>query len=823
MLEDRLAPAGLLNGDFAISNPSDPNYGWTTKGNATISHGQGILNEGTTVQTEFSQSFTIAPGTTALRFTIVASDLASNGPNNPPDAVEAALLNTSTNQPLVGPATGLANSDAFLNIQQDGHTYYAPQVTVPGAGASGTVASIGYPELITVDLSSVPANTQATLFFDLIGFPPASSSVRITSVMALQGVGPPPVSFTLDSATDSGIKGDDLTNFNPVNLVGATEPNQTVMLAIGSDGFTDGTTTADASGHFSFTGVHLAEGANLVRVQATNAQGSTTASQTITIDTQPPTGTLVTPTPGTATNSDLGYVDIQWASHGAAVIDPTTYGTGNVTIAGVTIQQVQDLGNNLERYLYNLNVNTLPLGKVNVVLVGGQVADTAANVNAQTTQSFTLVAPTILFPIANAQSVTTAQETAHAIRLTGSDPNTPPLSLTFAVTANPAHGTLSGAAPDLTYTPAAGYFGPDSFQFKVSNGSLASSPATISIAVVGRPSGIAQSVSTAQGIALPITLTGTDPNTPPVALSFQVTVSPAHGTLSGTAPNVTYTPAAGYSGPDSFQFTVGNGVAASVPATISISVTSTTGTQPPVSVDDFYTTVQNRPLVAAAPGVLANDNGFGALLTADLVAGPAHGSLVFHADGSFVYTTAANYNGSDTFTYASAAGALEGNVAVVHLTVTPVPVRLVPDTPYFRYIRHKWHVDPIRFGTYHPQIGAILTLEKNGLPTAPTTLVLPNRHFNAVAERRQYAQDPQGYDERQPILGALFQLEQAAPGPQPRHLLPETTRFNALRALYARDPALVQRQNVYFAAILALENIENGVGSSLPPTAAKAP
>src|SRR5262249_40666523 len=44
------------------------------------------------------------------------------------------------------------------------------------------VASLTFPVNVSVDLSSVPANTQATLFFDLIGFSPAASSVEISDV-----------------------------------------------------------------------------------------------------------------------------------------------------------------------------------------------------------------------------------------------------------------------------------------------------------------------------------------------------------------------------------------------------------------------------------------------------------------------------------------------------------------------------------------------------------------------------------------------------------------------------------------------------------------
>ncbi|OWK38630.1 Ig-like domain-containing protein [Fimbriiglobus ruber] len=49
--------------------------------------------------------------------------------------------------------------------------------------------------------------------------------------------------------------------------------------------------------------------------------------------------------------------------------------------------------------------------------------------------------------------MTTAEGTAAAVTLAGTDPNTPPQSLTFTVTTGPAHGTLTGTGADLTYTP----------------------------------------------------------------------------------------------------------------------------------------------------------------------------------------------------------------------------------------------------------------------------------------------------------------------------------------------------------------------------------
>ena len=68
-----------------------------------------------------------------------------------------------------------------------------------------------------------------------------------------------------------------------------------------------------------------------------------------------------------------------------------------------------------------------------------------------------------------------------AITLTGSDVDGDPL--TFSVATNPAHGTLSGTAPNLTYTPTAGYIGPDSFTFRASDGQATSAPAAVDISV----------------------------------------------------------------------------------------------------------------------------------------------------------------------------------------------------------------------------------------------------------------------------------------------------------------------------------------------------
>ncbi len=82
-------------------------------------------------------------------------------------------------------------------------------------------------------------------------------------------------------------------------------------------------------------------------------------------------------------------------------------------------------------------------------------------------------------PVASAQAVTTAEDTAKAITLTATDVDS--TTLTFTVVTGPTNGTLSGTAPAVTYTPAANYNGPDSFTFTANDGTLTSSAATVTI------------------------------------------------------------------------------------------------------------------------------------------------------------------------------------------------------------------------------------------------------------------------------------------------------------------------------------------------------
>jgi hypothetical protein len=84
-------------------------------------------------------------------------------------------------------------------------------------------------------------------------------------------------------------------------------------------------------------------------------------------------------------------------------------------------------------------------------------------------------------PVADPQSITAHQATPRFITLTGSDVDGDTLG--YTVSNPPLHGVLSGDAPNLIYTPAAGYTGPDGFSFVVDDGLLDSVPAHVNISI----------------------------------------------------------------------------------------------------------------------------------------------------------------------------------------------------------------------------------------------------------------------------------------------------------------------------------------------------
>ena len=160
-------------------------------------------------------------------------------------------------------------------------------------------------------------------------------------------------------------------------------------------------------------------------------------------------------------------------------------------------------------------------------------------------------------------------------RINDSDPDHDGLTI-YSVGA-PSHGAVViNSGGTLTYTAQAGYLGLDSFAYTIRDGRGGSATAQISVTV--------------------------QPNQPPVAVDDQVTAPPSggltfdprvndsdfdgdaltiisvgptgHGTVSigNSATTLTYRPSNGYTGADSFSYTISDGYGGTATATVSVNV-----------------------------------------------------------------------------------------------------------------------------------------------------------------------------------------------------------------------------------------------------------
>jgi cyclophilin family peptidyl-prolyl cis-trans isomerase len=244
--------------------------------------------------------------------------------------------------------------------------------------------------------------------------------------------------------------------------------------------------------------------------------------------------------------------------------------------------------------------STNPDGVIHVDATQAQAGETSTitvtatdpSTNTSTSQSFltTVAANTssytglTLAPVAFSATQTYSVNTPQSIQLQGSNANSG-ATLTYTITTQPTHGTLSTptAAGVVTYTPNAGYQGPDSFQFTVTNptAKLTSTPKTVSLSTtpVSAPTAAPVTASSQFGSATTIQLAGTPPTTAQ-SINYSITKQPTKGTLSAlnvATGTVVYTPTPNASGSDTFQYTVTNvgppapGLA-SQPATVTVNL-----------------------------------------------------------------------------------------------------------------------------------------------------------------------------------------------------------------------------------------------------------
>ncbi len=242
------------------------------------------------------------------------------------------------------------------------------------------------------------------------------------------------------------------------------------------------------------------------------------------------------------------------------------------------------------------------------------------------------------------------------------------LSITaFSIASGGGVLTPNFVLPGWSYTPAADYSGPVTFNYTASDGQLvSSSTASLTIASVNDPPvAAAGAASGPEDTVINGTAAASDIDS--TLLTYSLVQQAAHGTVSVNPDgSYSYTPQLNYFGADSFSFKASDGTVDSNVATVALTVTP----------------VNDAPVASTGTASGAEDtviNGTAAasdidstLLTYSLVQQAAHGTVSVNPDGSYSYTPQLNYFGADSFSFKASDGTVDSNVATVALTVTPV-------------------------------------------------------------------------------------------------------------------------------------------------------
>jgi hypothetical protein len=541
--------------------------------------------------------------------------------------------------------SGIVGGDVQINSFGSGIVTFNPTAGFVGDGGLTYVVTDGT-DTDTGTVTVTVTNTPPTAVDD--------------SVTTHQGI---PIQFSL-IANDSDPDGDD------VDLLGRpTAANGSIATNSFGDGIVTYTPDAGFAGTDTFT------------YTMTDGADEATATVTVTVTNTPPTAVddSVTTTEDTPiqirlldNDSDLDGDDLDLVGRPAASngrVSVNSFGNGIVT--------------------FTPNAGFVGDGSFSYVVTDGAATDTA-------TVTVTVTAVNSP-PVAADDTATTTADTPVEIDVLVNDTDVDgdALSINFAgdgvVTTAPTNGSTNNLTDRVRYTPDSGFVGTDTFTYQITDGQF-TAVATVTVTVgtaqgnqppVANPD--AATTTAPEPVTIDVLANDTDPDGDVLQVVFPIGV-PANGSSSidrsDVAGKVVYHPDAGFSGTDTFTYTVSDGETTSI-GTVTVTVEPAEGNSPPVAVDDNYTTAQDTALEVALPGVFANDSDpegddFG-ISSAFVVPTAEHGSLTLSSgDGAFLYTPDPGFVGTDSFQYQLTDGQALGNVATVTIEVTAVEPEPTP-------------------------------------------------------------------------------------------------------------------------------------------------
>ena len=209
----------------------------------------------------------------------------------------------------------------------------------------------------------------------------------------------------------------------------------------------------------------------------------------------------------------------------------------------------------------------------------------------------------------------------------------------------------------VRYAPNSGYVGVDSFTYTIVDADGLTDTATVTVTISGNgtvntaPVAQDDTATTNAGEAVTIHVTGNDSDNES-AFSIDSFGQGSNGSVVNDNGKLVYTPNANFSGTDSFTYTIIDDGGLTATATVTVTVVkAASANNAPIALDDNASTTANNSVTI---NVLGNDFDYD---EGDLAVLKSHattskkGGTIATVNGQLVYTPAAGFTGTDTFTY----------------------------------------------------------------------------------------------------------------------------------------------------------------------------
>ncbi|MDK2126898.1 tandem-95 repeat protein, partial [Parachitinimonas caeni] len=451
-------PSGLARVGLPLASPA------VVTAHSTLQPMLGGLPPSTDLQESGSSrlvhSFTSKPQDRYLRFTVADQALIANS-SGPSDAFQVALLNANTGASLVG-STGMANSDALLNIQTGGAEKLASGVRKQLNGDGTVTYFIDLKHGVGGDLAGTPA----LLSFDLIGFGSEQSHVAIRDIQLVQNV----LAFDDTASLDE----DSALELRPlVNDLGADASARIELVSQPAQG----SVVVNGDGSLRYQPAANWSGTETIQYRYT-ADGSTSNVATITLTVRPVNDApLGVDSQGSVVAGQsfifhplTGAKDVDGDSLSAHLNTGPAHGQVSRHADGSWSYIADRRYSGPDQFTYYLNDGQADSAPVTVTLT---------------------VLPANTAPTARDGVLSLLEDGSVRIDLRqfGSDAESD--VLTGRITAQPQHGTLTAQADgSWLYTPTANYAGEDAIRFILNDGQLDSAEAVLKLniqAVVDAP------------------------------------------------------------------------------------------------------------------------------------------------------------------------------------------------------------------------------------------------------------------------------------------------------------------------------------------------